>query len=204
MVYCVALSGNLGSGKSTIAQLFSNLGVPIIYADQISREVTEPGEEAYQAILTHFGPGILLADKRLDRTKLRQIVFSDPEALSWLEALLHPLIRSRIQKQVEDCQAPYCILEIPLAIDKTLYPYVNRILLVTAPLEEQIRRVQSRDNCSKEQAVSILAKQPSEKERLDSLDDLIENNGGLEELQSKVQALHTRYLEFGKKFVASE
>lgn len=194
MVFCVGLTGNLASGKSTVAALFAKLGVEVINADILSKKLTEKGQSAYLSIVTHFGSGILLDDGQIDRRRLRELVFTDPKALHWLEKLLHPLIRKAILAAVGACKTSYCLVEIPLEINKNLYPYINRILLVTAPLEEQIARVQLRDKCSKEQALAILTKQPNLESRLKNADDIIDNTGTIDALEQQVLSLHERYL----------
>jgi dephospho-CoA kinase len=195
MVYCVGLTGNIASGKSTIAELFSELGIQVIYADKISKALTAKDQEAYKQILAHYGTEILNDDGTLNRRKLRSIIFSDAKERLWLEQLLHPLIRQKIKEQVGSCITPYCIIEIPLLIDKEKYPYINRILLVNAPLETQIARVIQRDQCTQEQALAILAAQPDLNLRLKEADDVLVNNLGFNELKITVNDLHHNYLQ---------
>lgn len=194
MVFCVGLTGNIASGKSTVAALFAKLGAEIISADIISKQLTQKGQPAYASIVAHFGSKVLLHDAQIDRKALRELVFTNPQALSWLEQLLHPLIQKSIQEAVKQCKASYCLVEIPLEINKYLYPYINRILLVTAPIKEQLARVQLRDKCSKEQALAILNKQPNLKSRIKSADDIIENTGTINALEQQVLSLHEKYL----------
>ncbi|MFT4058288.1 MAG: dephospho-CoA kinase [Legionella sp.] len=199
MVYCVGLTGGIACGKSAVAALFASRGVSIINADQISRDLTAKGQEALDQIVAHFGHTVLTATGELNRKTLREIIFSNTEERVWLEQLLHPLIRQHIKKQVEACPNPYCIAEIPLLIDKTHYPYINRILLITAPLKTQISRIMQRDNCSQKQAQAILAIQPNLNVRLQYADDILENDGTLIELKFKVNKLHQRYLQLAQK-----
>lgn len=194
MVYCVGLTGNIASGKTTVAKLFSDLGVEVINADLISRELSAPNEPVYKKILEHFGSNLVLENKELDRRALRAVVFSDRNARIWLENLLHPLIRSRLEERVSQCKSTYCIVEIPLLTDKKHYPYLNKILLVTAPEAIQIERVIARDNCTKEQATAVLAAQPDMKQRLKNADDVIINDMGLTKLKNVVSDLHYKYL----------
>lgn len=194
MVYCVGLTGNIASGKTTVAKLFADLGVEVINADLISRELSAPNELAYKHILEHFGSNLILENKELDRRALRAIIFSDSNARLWLENLLHPLIRTRLEERVRQCKSSYCIVEIPLLIDKKHYPYLNRILLVTAPEELQIERVIARDHSTKEQAIAVLAAQPDIKQRLKNADDVITNDQGLKQLKTAVNDLHQKYL----------
>ncbi|KTC93519.1 dephospho-CoA kinase [Fluoribacter dumoffii] len=199
MVYCVGLTGGIGSGKTTVAELFSRLGIEVIHADKISRELTQKDKSAYKRILEHYGNRILLDDGELDRSKLREIIFSDPKERDWLEHLLHPLIREVIKQRVAASLSPYCMIEIPLLISKEAYPYINRILLLCAPEELQISRLMQRDQCSKEQAQAILAAQPDIEKRLDSADDIVINNRDIEQLSQKVNDLHYTYLQESKK-----
>lgn len=194
MIYCVGLTGNLASGKSTAAKLFTELGVDVINADLIAKELTTEQSLVLSTIKQHFGPKILLDDGTLNRKLLREIIFNDAQERLWLEQLLHPLIRERIKEQIQNCHSAYCVIEIPLLLDRNLYPYLNRVLLIHAPIEQQIQRVQERDHCSKEQALAILAAQPNLELRLELADDVVENDGGLEELREKVENLHTQYL----------
>lgn len=194
MVYCVGLTGNLASGKSTAATFFSALGVQIINADQISRELTAKNHAAYHEIIQHFGSEIVDENGELNRKILRTIIFSDPNARKWLEQLLHPLIRQKIKEQVDLCTTAYCIVEIPLLIDKKTYPYINKILLIDAPQGQQISRVMQRDQCSRKQALAILASQPEMSLRLKNADDVFVNDSGIEALKTAITHLHHKYL----------
>ncbi|CAM2836451.1 dephospho-CoA kinase [Legionella steigerwaltii] len=198
MVYCVGLTGDIASGKTTVAELFSKLGIEVIHADKISRELTQKNKAAYSKILEHYGRRVLKEDDELDRSKLREIIFSDHKEREWLEQLLHPLIRQEIKKRVDACITPYCIIEIPLLITKQTYPYINRTLLVCAPKETQISRLMQRDQSSKEQAQAILSTQPDINKRLENADDKIVNNMGIEQLTKRVNDLHYRYLQESK------
>lgn len=195
MIYCVGLTGNLASGKSTVAQFFAELGIDVINADAIAKQLTQKDSETLASIKTHFGTKVIQEDGQLDRAYLREIIFADPAQRQWLEQLLHPLIRQSIEQQINHCQSEYCIIEIPLHIDKKLYPYLNRVLLITAPIEKQIARVQARDKCSKDQALAILATQPTMDLRIQHADDIINNDGDLESLRTQVQQIHKQYLK---------
>lgn len=194
MVYCIGLTGGIASGKSTVAELFAQAGVHVINADKISRELSAKNQTAYNKIIARYGTEILLEDGEINRAHLRTIIFSDTEERRWLEQLLHPLIREQIETQVNTCTKPYCIVEIPLFIDKSKYPYINRILLVNAPISTQISRVMQRDKCSKEQALAILAAQPHMQLRLSNANDVLVNDKGFNELKVMVNNLHQKYL----------
>lgn len=195
MVYCVGLTGNIASGKTTVTNLFADLGIEIINADKISKELSLKNNPAYKAIVTHFGETIVGTDGELNRRQLRSIIFSDPEERAWLEQLLHPLIRQKISQQASSCTGPYCIVEIPLLLNKEQYPYLNKILLVTAPIETQISRVIARDQCTREEALAVISNQPSLELRMQSADDVIINKDGIEELHQLVKNLHAKYLQ---------
>lgn len=199
MVFCVGLTGSIASGKSTVAEVFAQLNVPIINADKIAKELTAKGQPALQAIVTHYGQELLTTEGELNRRALREIIFTNSQERSWLEHLLHPLIRQAIKEQVASCTSIYCVVEIPLLVDKTLYPYIDRILLVTAPVETQITRIMQRDQCTKEQALTAIATQPDLKVRLQNADDLLINNVEVEQLKNQVMDLHQKYLLLARR-----
>ncbi len=195
MVYSIGLTGNLASGKTTVAEIFSELGVEVINADTISRSLTTKGTNSYKIIVDHFGSKALLENGELNRRYLREIIFSNEHERLWLENLLHPLIRHQIEIQINNSISPYCVVEIPLLIDKQLYPYLNKVLLITAPQEIQIERVIKRDHCSREQALDILSAQPELAQRLKIADDVIHNDTGYTQLKHSVEQLHSKYLQ---------
>lgn len=198
MVYCIGLTGDIASGKTTVATLFSQLGIEVISADKISRELTQKEKHIYKIIVAHFGTKILNPDKELNRSQLREIIFSNPKEREWLEQLLHPLIRLEIKEKVAACTTPYCIVEIPLLITKHNYPYIDRVLLITTPIETQLSRVMQRDKCSKEQAQAILSAQPNMNLRLKNADDVVVNDLEIEDLTTTINNLHRQYLQLSK------
>src|SRR3990167_9153681 len=146
MTRVIALTGGIGSGKSTVAELFAKLGTPIIDADLIARELTHIDQSAYKDIVNHFNEKqILKADQTLNRNKLREIIFEDQKERQWLENLLHPLIQEKIADEIKKVSAPYCIVVIPLLFEVTPYNFIDRILVVDSPEEQQIARVIARD-----------------------------------------------------------
>lgn len=195
MMLVIGLTGGIGSGKSTVADCFSKLGVPVIDADVVAREVTMPGMAATKQIEEHFGPDVLQADGSLDRAALRRYIFNDPDQRQWLEELLHPLIKAEIKHQISQIKAPYCIAVIPLLFEVDYYHFVNRTLVVDATEETQLQRAMSRDNASREAALKILLAQAKRDERLEKAHDVIHNDGKLEELMPQVEKLHEKYLE---------
>lgn len=194
MVYCVGLTGGIASGKSTAAEMFATLGIQVINADNISRALTLKGQDAYAQIVARYGIEILNEHNELNRKALRAIIFSDSSERTWLEQLLHPLIRQKIKEQVNSTTTSYCIVEIPLLIDKETYPYINRVLLIQAPTHLQIERLMQRDNCNQAQALSILAAQPDASLRLKNANDIVVNDAGARELKAAITALHHQYL----------
>ncbi len=194
MTYCVGLTGNIACGKSTVAQLFQQLNVPIFNADQVAKELTTKDMPAYQKIISHFGRQVVALDNQLNRRVLRDIIFSNSEERLWLENLLHPLIREELTKKVSQCTAVYCLIEIPLLKNKADYPYIQRVLLVTSPLEIQISRIIKRDQCSRDKALAIIATQPTINERTAQADDTLINDCDLKALDTAIKNLHIHYM----------
>ncbi len=195
----VGLTGGIGSGKSAVTRLFEDLGVPVIDADKASREVVKPGQPALQQLAQRFGDQIIDSRGELLRKALREIVFTDVQARKDLEAILHPLIRQRIDQQLGELSDPYAVLAIPLLIETGASYQVDRILVVDCSASEQIRRVSNRDGVSEAQVEAILATQASREQRLKAADDVIENSGTIEELKPRVAALHRKYLELAEQ-----
>jgi dephospho-CoA kinase len=190
-MFCIGLTGTIASGKSTVAKQFEALGIDIINADHIARSLVEPGKPAFQDIVKHFGTSILTDNSTLNRAQLRQRIASNPVERAWLEALLHPLIREQIQLDITQCKSPYCVIEIPLLTDKAAYPYLNRVLLVCAPPEKQIKRLIERDHCTRNDALAMLATTKNDDEKRRAIaDEVFVNNGSIKALQNKVIAFH--------------
>jgi len=189
----VGLTGGIGSGKSAVAKLFAEHDVPIIDADDISRELTQADQPAFHSIIKHFGNQVILPDGKLDRAKLRDIIFRDPKQRLWLEHLLHPMIRDAIAERLKQIHEPYCILVIPLLLEVEFYSFINRILVVDAPEQKQLERVAARDNSRKSEIEAILKTQASREARLARAHDVITNNGTLDDLVPQVEQLHEKY-----------
>lgn len=190
----VGLTGGIGSGKSTVAKLFAELNVPIIDADAVSRDITNPGDDAFLRIVKHFGADVLLPDDTLDRAKLRNIIFADPKQRHWLENLLHPLIREAMKEQIKKISAPYCLAIIPLLLETEFYSFINRILVVDAPEHLQIQRITVRDKTPITHVETILKAQASRNDRLARAHDVITNDGAPDDLIEQVRQLHEKYL----------
>ncbi|HDX8434846.1 TPA: dephospho-CoA kinase [Aeromonas dhakensis] len=199
-MYVVAITGGIGSGKTTVANQFAELGIEVVDADIIAREVVEPGTPALAAIAAHFGANVIAPDGRLDRRQLRERVFTDPQAKGWLNALLHPLIRSEMQRQCAAARSPYCLLVVPLLVENRLTALANRVLVIDVDEATQIERTCRRDGVNREQAEAILAAQASRTERLAAADDVLDNqNGTPEAIKSRIFALHETYLAFASQ-----
>ncbi|MGH1390037.1 MAG: dephospho-CoA kinase [Aeromonas jandaei] len=199
-MYVVAITGGIGSGKTTIANQFAELGINVVDADVIAREVVEPGSPALEAIADHFGPDVITPDGQLDRRHLRERVFSDPSAKAWLNALLHPLIRSEMQRQCAAARSPYCLLVVPLLVENKLTGLANRVLVVDVDEATQIERTCRRDGVTTEQAKAIIAAQASRSERLAAADDVVENGNGSEmAIKARILTLHETYLAFASQ-----
>ncbi|WP_421227100.1 dephospho-CoA kinase [Aeromonas jandaei] len=199
-MYVVAITGGIGSGKTTVANHFAELGIEVVDADVIAREVVEPGTPALAAIADHFGPDVITPDGQLDRRRLRERIFSDPSAKTWLNALLHPLIRSEMQRQCAAARSPYCLLVVPLLVENKLTGLANRVLVVDVDEATQIERTCRRDGVTAEQAKAIIAAQASRSERLAAADDVIENANGSEmAIKARILTLHETYLAFASQ-----
>jgi len=191
----VALTGGVATGKTTVANLFAELGVPIVDADVVAREVVEPGSEALQHILEHFGPQVIQADGSLNRAALRAIIFEHPAERQWLESLLHPLIRQRMQQQARALQAPYVILVIPLLAETGRDLEHDAVIVVDAPQPQQLQRLQQRDKLNDKQANAILAAQCAPEQRLGLADFVIRNHGDMAQLRQRVAEIDQQLLE---------
>ena len=199
-MYVVAITGGIGSGKTTVANQFAALGIEVVDADLIAREVVAPGTPALAAITSHFGPEILTEQGLLDRRVLRERIFSDPAAKSWLNALLHPIIRSEMLRQCAAVSSPYCLLVVPLLVENRLTELADRVLVIDVDEATQIERTCHRDGVSREQAQAILASQASRSERLAMADDVLDNQSGTTEtIRARILALHETYLAFASQ-----
>ncbi|WP_318515915.1 dephospho-CoA kinase [Photobacterium leiognathi] len=199
MSLVIGLTGGIGSGKTTVANLFADTyGINIIDADIVAREVVEPNTFGLNAIIEKCGKEILLEGGTLNRAKLRDAIFSQPELKTWLNNLLHPLIREKMQQDINQSQSPYCLLVVPLMVENNLQTMTNRLLVVDVDEQVQIERTQQRDNVSIEQIENILASQASREQRLDAADDVITNNGDNKALVSQVEQLHLQYLKMSQ------
>ncbi len=190
----VALTGGIGSGKTSVSTRLAELGAAVIDTDLIAHALTQPEGEAMSALAAAFGPGVIAADGSLDRPAMRRLAFADPPARRRLEAILHPLIRARLAEELRQVDAPYAVLVIPLLFETGWTAIANRILVVDLPEAQQIARVMRRNGLSAAEVRQILATQVSGATRRAGADDLIENDGDLEALWRQTDRLHRNYL----------
>ena len=189
----IGLTGGIASGKTTVANLFVELGVPIIDTDVIAREVVEPGQPAIEEIRARFGDAVITKSGSLNRAAMRKLVFLDDKARADLEAILHPRIGVEARRQSEALNGSYQIIAVPLLVNSALLQFVDRVLVVDCQEEKQIERLLKRDSGTLEEARRILASQSSRDERLAIADDVIRNDSDLGYLKKQVIALHEKY-----------
>lgn len=189
----IGLTGGIASGKSTVAELFAGLGIPVIDTDVIAREVVHPGRAAYNEIRARFGEDVIDAAGNLNRSIMRKLVFSNDEARLDLEAIVHPRIGAETRRQANVAAGPYQLIVVPLLVGSPLATFVDRVLVVDCDEELQIQRLLARDTETVAQARKILAAQASRRERLAIADDVIDNNDGIDKTRRQVLELDRRY-----------
>lgn len=191
----VGLTGGIGSGKSTVANYFADLKIPVIDTDVIARELVEPGQTALNEIVDTFGREVLTESGKLDRKHLADITFNNSQKLKQLEAILHPKIREEMLARLTSLNAPYAIVVIPLLLETGQQNLVDRILVVDCAENSQIERVQERDQRTVQQIQAIIKKQTDRKEKLKAADDIITNTGSTQDLMEQVAQIHEKYLK---------
>lgn len=195
----IGLTGGIGSGKSTVAELFARRGVPVIDTDVIARELVAPGQPALAEIVREFSNEVLDARGRLDRAQLRERVFNHPAARDRLEAILHPRIRVAVQARLAALDAPYCLIVVPLLIETNFDEFVDRTLVVDVDEQRQRERVSRRDGVSVDAVGRIMAVQATRQKRLARADDVISNDGTIDDLEHAVARLHAQYLALARQ-----
>ncbi|MCP4585854.1 MULTISPECIES: dephospho-CoA kinase [unclassified Pseudoalteromonas] len=192
--WVLGLTGGIGSGKSAVSAMFEELGIQVVDADIVAREVVEQGSIGLKKITEHFGNEILTSEGTLDRAKLRKIIFANESEKQWLNSLLHPLIRESMITQLKQATSQYVILVAPLLFENGLEKYCDHTLLIDVPVEVQITRTTARDNVSTELAKQIIASQMSRADKQKKATDILDNNRPLEEVKIDVLKLHKKYL----------
>ena len=190
----VGLTGGIGSGKTAATDLFAELGIDIVDADIVARQVVTPGAPALELIKAEFGDEYIDAEGQLNRAKLRALVFSDESAKQKLNAIMQPAIRTELLDQLNQAKSPYVILSAPLLLENGLESYCQRVLVVDVPEALQVQRATNRDSVNEEQIKSIISSQIDRPTRLTKADDVIDNSGSLSELKIQVNQLHKKYL----------
>jgi dephospho-CoA kinase len=193
-MFCVGLTGGIGSGKSAAADMFKALGAAIVDTDVIARQLTAPGGTAIPALRAAFGDAILAADGALDRNRMRALAFSSADAKGRLEQIIHPMIRAESRRQVGEADGAYVVLVVPLLVETGSYrDIVKRIVVVDCEEQTQIRRTMARSGLDESAVHAIMRAQATRSQRLAAADDVIRNEAGLDELQKQVAALDRLY-----------
>jgi len=195
----IGLTGGIGSGKSTVAELFAKQNIPIIDADLIAKNLVTPGNMALDEIIVTFGTEVVNQKGELDRTKLRSMIFSDDSLREKLNAILHPRVQEEIRKQIKHLTTPYCIVMIPLLVENRLFNLVDRVLVVDTLEKTQLKRTAERDNVSIQDVQAIVNIQADRKTRLDRADDIIENLSSVDALEQQVRVLHKKFLDISAR-----
>lgn len=203
--FLVGLTGGIGSGKTTVANLFGALGVPLIDTDLIAHGLTGPDGAAMPAIREAFGQGVIAPDGRLDRAAMRQLAFTDPGSRKRLETILHPMIREETWRQIAAAaSSPYAIVVVPLLVESGAWQaWLDRVLVVDCPVETQVQRVMQRNGLSRKEVEAILAVQAPRERRLDAADELVDNAGDPSTLAERVHPIHERFLQLAAQRAAA-
>jgi len=200
MPFVVGLTGGIGSGKSTVADIFAELGAGVVDTDQIARELTGPGGAALEAIALRFGHRMMTQTGGMDRDLMRSLVFSDPDAKSDLESILHPLIRAESDRRIAESTAPYVVLVVPLLFETGRDPgRFQRVLVVDCDEQTQVERVVQRSGLDPGQVRAIMATQISRAQRVAAADDLIRNDADIDGMRAQILPLHRKYLELAAR-----
>jgi dephospho-CoA kinase len=199
MPFCVGLTGGIGSGKSSAARIFGELGAAVVDTDEISHDLTRPGGAALAAIRGAFGDEYIAADGGLARARMRQRVFSDVSARGKLETILHPLIRREVAARVAAARGPYVVIVVPLLLETGAYrDLIQRILVIDSSEETQIARTMGRSGLAEAEVRAVMAAQAPRATRLAAADDVLPNEGDLATLRRGTEALHLRYLALAR------
>jgi dephospho-CoA kinase len=200
----IGLTGGIASGKSTVAQRFLELGVPVIDADESARSVVASGSPGLAEVIRTFGTNMLTENGELDRRALRNLIFADPERRRELESILHPLIQADMESRAAASVGPYVVMAIPLLVEGGRRDRVHRLLVVDVDEQTQLQRLMARDGGTRQQAEAILAAQASRASRLKAADDVLLNAGTVPDLRHAVDQLHQRYLSLSETLAARD
>ena len=190
----IGLTGGIGSGKTAVSETFETLGITVVDADLASRVVVEKGKPCLEEIAKHFGDDILNENDELNRAKLREIIFNSDSEKLWLESLLHPAIAEQIKDELNASKSPYTILVSPLLLETNQRDFCDKVLVVDVPIELQMERTTKRDGVSEDQVKSIIKSQINRDERLQLADEIILNEGSIEDLEMIVRELHEKLI----------
>lgn len=193
-MFTVCLTGGIGSGKSTVSDLFGAHGIEVVDTDEIARELTAAGQSAVQQIKLRFGASVVNADGSLNRERMREIAFADERSRRDLQDILHPLIRNEVRNRLATASGPYVLVVVPLLVETGGYAFADRVIVVDSKEETRIARVMRRSALTRDQVLSIMKTQASREQRLEAADDVIQNDGDLEHLRAEVARLHAHYL----------
>lgn len=194
----IGLTGGIGSGKTTAANIFDELGIPVIDADDIAHTLVAKDQPALREIVRTFGAEILKDDGSLDRDRLREIIFSNPNKKKLLESILHPLVYQEMQHQMDSLDSPYVILSIPLLLETGMQHLVDRVLVIDCPVDIQFERVKQRNGLTDDRIASIIEAQIPRTERISAADDIVNNSGSTSKLAEQIKKLHNLYISLGK------
>ena len=194
----IGLTGGIGSGKSVASDKFKSLGIVVVDADVASRTVVESGKPALKEIQDHFGSGIITAEGKLDRNKLREIIATDSKERKWLESVLHPKIGEQITKEISESTSVYTLFVAPLLLETNSQEMCSRVVVVDVPKDVQIQRTAKRDKVSSNQVEQMVAAQMKREKRLEKADDVLLNNGTIEDLEKQVEELHKKYIQMAE------
>jgi dephospho-CoA kinase len=198
----VALTGGIGSGKTTVSQMFADHGIPVIDADEISRSITRCGGAAFDRVVDLLGRSALGHDGELRRDYIRHAVFEDAGLRSRMEEIIHPLVYAEIERRMADIDSPYCLISVPLLLESGMSGAFDRVLVVDLPEALQLRRTSERDHLPEAEIRKIMETQSTRGARLQAADDVIRNDSDLEHLRAEVERLHRSYLQLANTRVA--
>ena len=194
----IGLTGGIGSGKSSAAALFEDIGVDLIDADDLARDSLSINSEGYKLFIEEFGDKYLDENKNINRELIRKLIFNDSDAKSKLESIIHPIVRSGIETFIKNKKSDYCIIVVPLIFETNSSKIYDRVLVIDCDVDVQISRTSKRDNQTKSDIENIVNKQATREQRLSIADDVIVNNGSLDLLRNEVLKIHKKYLEIVK------